>query len=123
MNSREQAEWDELVRKAREDLIFNSPGELVTSPFVEYATMYKAESRLSSAMLVDETPRQLECVSCGMLMLWTTYRLDPSTFDRRCKDCKVRARDFYKTRPSREVNDAKERDNGGIPEADLPGSG
>lgn len=79
-----------------------------TPSFVEYATMFKVESRPRPAMEVDETPRQLECVNCGVLMLWTTYRLDPLTFDRRCKDCEVRAKDFYKTRPHQEVSDAKD---------------
>ena len=90
--------------------------EYVGPPFVEYATMFKVESEPSF-------PRHLECISCGKFLSWTTYYSNPHNFDRKCQACSVRARDFYKTRPHRELNDAQERNNRGTPEADLPGSG
>lgn len=102
----ELSEVQERARKAQEDLERSG-----TSPFVEYATMFKLESRPRPSMILDETPRNLECVNCGVLLLRATYSLDPRTFDRKCRDCGVRARDFYKTRPCRELNDAEKRDD------------
>lgn len=91
--------------------------------FVEFATMFKLESRPRPTMFLNESPRQLECVNCGMLLSWVIYTLDPAHFDRTCSDCGARSRDYYKTRPHQEVNDAQERNNGGIPEADVSGPG
>lgn len=76
--------------------------------FVLFATMFKLETR---SRLTDETPRQLECVNCNMLLPWEVYTLDPQHFDRTCSSCGVRSRDFYKLIPHQEVNDAPEKDD------------
>ncbi len=74
--------------------------------FVMYGTMFKLETRPRASMLLLKRGRHLECVNCGTQLVWNTYTLDPSGFDKMCHECKMDARTFWKGKLYRELDDA-----------------
>jgi hypothetical protein len=75
-------------------------------PFIPYATMFKLEVRFRPEMAENPYPRQLKCVNCGMQLAWSIYTVEPTHFDERCPECKVWAKDFWKDKPHKELEDA-----------------
>jgi Zn finger protein HypA/HybF involved in hydrogenase expression len=74
--------------------------------FVQYGTMFKLEDRVKPAIVFDANPRQLECLNCQLLLEWRIYTIAPEKFDNECPECGVKARDFWKGKLHRELDDA-----------------
>jgi len=96
--AREQAKKAAEARKAKEP---------AKPQFVEYGTMFKLESRPRPRMISDCHPRLLECVNCGLSLEWRIYTVAPSKFDEYCPECKTGARNYWKGKLHRELDDAE----------------
>ncbi len=75
--------------------------DLKDEKFVPFATMFKLQEGLSS-----EAPRQLQCVNCGDMLEWRIYTVSIDLFDSHCPKCVVRACDFWRGKPHRELKNA-----------------
>lgn len=84
--------------KHREDQRKEKDKEKKEDVFVPYATMFK----LQEGVCLD-TPRQLECVNCEIILEWRIYTISTGMFDKRCPECKVKACDFWKGKLRREL--------------------
>lgn len=50
--------------------------------------------------------RHLECVACGTVVEWRIYTVAPRKFDEQCPSCLRKAKDYWKGKLHKEIDDA-----------------